>query len=70
MSGTTKPKPEPVQVNEPVRVPIMAVEAYSNGTIPVSIGWRAGEVRYVTMGELMQLRADKAANFEVVPAKE
>jgi len=55
---TSKPEPEPV------RVAIRAVHNYSNGTIPVSINWKAGEVRMVTMGELIQLRNDDRSNFE------
>ena len=74
MSGTTKSNkldaPIATEGGEPVRVPIRAKEAVSNGMIPVSIGWRAGEVRYVTLAELMQLRRDKPTNFEVVPEKE
>ena len=74
MSGTTKPKPSdlPAEPTEDlvVRVPIRALSNYSNGTIPVSVGWRANEVRYVTMGELLQLRNDLPNNFEAAPDKE
>ena len=56
----------PAPAPEPVRVAIRALHNYSNGTIPVSIGWRADEVRMVTMGELMQLRNDNRDNF--IPA--